>query len=476
MRANSRHLGRAAITLTLVGLVGGSAATATAAPAGSSSLGRPAVSSQPPLWAQRYAIGGTPAAVAASAAAVFVTGSSAGQGTGLDYATVAYNAATGTRLWAARYNGQAKGADSARAIAVSPDGTVVFVTGGSTGHGTGLDYATIAYNAVTGAPLWVSRYNGTGNGTDIAAAITVSPDGTKLFVTGTSAGRGSGPDYVTIAYDAATGAQLWRERYTSAGGRSDVATSIAASPAGGAVYVTGRSFTLRAGFDYVTIGYDTGSGARLWTARYNGKANGNDVPSGVAVTPDGREVAVTGTSQGVRDGDDYATVAYNAADGAQLWATRYNGPASRTDVATGLTIGAASGGGWNVAVAGYSDVAGFTGYDFTTIGYSAMTGAQSWLSRYTSIGRRFDSSAAITVAPGGQLWMNGTGKNGIGGLVTIAYNTMSGTPQRTERYIPPGIPITAIAIAANASEVFSVGHVGQGPGFVTLAYPVNPAK
>ena len=476
MRPYSRQLLLAAMTITVVGVASGGTAVATAAPAAPSSHDRPAVSSQPPLWAQRFATGGTPAATAASASVVFVTGSSAGHGTGLDYATVAYDAATGAQLWASRYNGQAKGTDSAHAIAVSPAGATVFVTGGSTGHGTGLDYATVAYNAATGAQLWASRYNGTANGTDIASAITVSPDASKVFVTGTSAGRGSGPDYVTIAYDTATGAQLWRERYSSPGGRSDVATSVAVSPAGSAVFITGRSFTGKSGFDYVTIGYKAGSGARLWTARYNGKANGNDIPSGLAVSPDGGVVAVTGTSEGVRDGDDYATVAYNAVSGAQVWAARYNGPANGTDVATGLAFGAAAGGGWNVVVAGYSNVGGFTGYDFTTIGYSAATGASVWLSRYTSVGKRVDTSAAITTAPGGQLWMNGTGKSGIGGLVSIAYNTSNGTPQRTERYIPPGLPIAAIAIAANNDEVFSVGHIDQGPGFVTLAYPVDPRK
>ncbi|HET7015017.1 MAG TPA: PQQ-binding-like beta-propeller repeat protein [Streptosporangiaceae bacterium] len=462
MRADFRHLVPAAMTLILIG---GSTAAATVA--------SPAVSNQPPIWTQGYALGGTPAAAVASANTVFITGSSAGHGTGLDYATIAYNAATGARLWAARYNGQAKGADSADAIAVSPDGTVVFVTGGSTGSRTGLDYATIAYNAATGARLWVTRFNGTGNGTDIAHAIGVSPDGTKLFVTGESAGHGSGADYVTIAYNAATGTQLWRERYSGAGARADVATSMAVSPDGGEVYVTGHSATRSAGFDYVTIGYNTNSGGRLWTVRYNGKANGDDIPSGLAVTPDGHEVAVTGTSGGV--GDDYATVAYSETDGSQLWATRYNGTANKADVATGLAIGAAPGGGWNVVVTGYSDIAGFTGFDFITIGYNATTGTQAWLSDYTSVGKRFDKTAAITVAPGGQLWMNGTGKSGKGGLVTIAYKTTNGTPQRTDRYIRPAI-ITAVAIATNNDEVFSIGHADQGPGFVTLAYHVVPAQ
>ena len=103
---------------------------------------------------------------------VFVTGH-----TSTGDATVAYNAATGAQLWAKRYNGPANWLDSAYSIAVSPAGGTVFVTGESYKATTSGDYATIAYNAATGAQLWIQRYNGPGNGSDEARSITVSPAG-----------------------------------------------------------------------------------------------------------------------------------------------------------------------------------------------------------------------------------------------------------------------------------------------------------
>jgi len=56
--------------------------------------------------------------------------------------------------------------------------------------------------AVPGTQLWVQRYNGPGNGYDAAWSVAASPTGDKVFVTGNStilAGLKQ-PDYATVAY------------------------------------------------------------------------------------------------------------------------------------------------------------------------------------------------------------------------------------------------------------------------------------
>jgi glucose dehydrogenase len=57
----------------------------------------------------------------------------------------------------------------------------------------------------TGAQLWAARYDGGGSGNDIAYAVAVSPDSSKVFVTGPSVGANSignktDYDYATVAY------------------------------------------------------------------------------------------------------------------------------------------------------------------------------------------------------------------------------------------------------------------------------------
>ena len=268
------------------------------------------------LWAKRYDGPGNyyddaySLAVSPDGTKVFVTGTSWGS-TSPDYATLAYDVSTGAKLWTKRYDDYPGNYyEAAYSLAVSPDGTKVFVTGESGGSTGPNDYATLAYDASTGAKLWTKRYEGPGNGDDNAYSLAVSPDGTKVFVTGTSWGSTS-PDYATLAYRASTGAKLWTRRYDGGGEkRSDYAESLAVSPDGTKVFVTGLSWG-STGPDYATLAYDVSTGAKLWAKRYDGPGNGYDAAYSLAVSPDGTKVFVTGESGGSTS-TDHATLAYTA--------------------------------------------------------------------------------------------------------------------------------------------------------------------
>src|SRR2546427_9268887 len=117
------------------------------------------------MWWIRYYGGGgdydvaSAVAVSPSGSKVFVAGASDGGPSNSDYAMVAYYVSTGAKLWVKRYDGPGDSVDSASSIAASSDGSAVFVTGESDGALGGGDYATLAYKAFTGAKLWVRRYS-----------------------------------------------------------------------------------------------------------------------------------------------------------------------------------------------------------------------------------------------------------------------------------------------------------------------------
>ena len=203
------------------------------------------------------------------------TGSS---NTAIGLGTLIDSTTSNRALWLRRYNGPDNGSDSAQAIAVSPDGTKVFVTGYSDGvdPGFSFDYATVAYDVATGRKLWLNRYNGSVC-TDAAAALAVSLDGTKVFVTGFSGCLGT-EDYATVAYDSGTGQELWVRRYVGPGHgekhSNDEAYAVAVSPDGSKVFVTGASMGIGFNSDYATLAYDvtlnsTVPSGEAWSVRLN---------------------------------------------------------------------------------------------------------------------------------------------------------------------------------------------------------------
>jgi hypothetical protein len=418
----------------------------------------PASAAGEQLWAKRYDgsahLGGAGASVAVSpdGTKAFAGGIANTSNGWYDFVVIAYVPATGARLWVKKYNGPADSGDNIVDIAVSPDSARVYVTGLSFSSATADDFFTIAYDAASGATIWKRRWDVfTGQGSlDNPSALAIAPDGATLYVTGTSLNWGdflATNVYATIAYDAATGAKRWSQTYDGPSNSDDDAFDVAVSPDSATAFVTGSSRGSTSGPDFGTIAYDASTGAINWLKRYNGPANGLD--AGRAITAQDAAVVVTGDSQG-----DATTIAYDPSTGARLWAKRFGGSGPSAASSLASTPAAVFVSGWSTRTA--------TGDDYVTIAYDVASGSQLWVKLYNGPVDGADYSHGTAVdADGAKVFVTGESA-GTAGLdyATVAYDALSGVRLFKARYNGPGDGDDAgssIAAVPDGSEAVVTG-------------------
>lgn len=397
-------------------------------------------------------------------------------------------------------------------IAVSPDGDRIFQFGTSAvsrpcgtsqGFGVCQDVVTVARDA-DGRELWATVHTGRLHDNNVAREVEVSPDGRVVYTLLTE----DIEPMVTrdafiglVAYDAATGDELWKMSYTPHPFAVSWAQTMVVSPDGDEIYVAahvygrgGRgypgndhvdSITGQDGGDFLTVAVDAHDGAVLWDATYDEPTGTQrtfdlEIASDIAVSPDGGRVYVTGKSISNITGDladdatsnvhasehlyDYATVAYNTVPpnepgdpelGAELWADRFDGAGLRDVPSGGLAV---SPDGARVFVTGVSAV-GHTGdsgqymhYLWQTIAYEADTGQRVWRQEHGTDGEGYLNEAkALTVSPDGtRLYVAGTvdgrypvlePRNEVrdkpGKLNVVAYDVATGEELLDARHVPP---------------------------------------
>ena len=132
----------------------------------------------------------------------------------------------------------------------------------------------------------------------------------NIYVTGTSYENGTENDMTTIKYSG-TGATAWIRSFAT--NDSDRGAALAVGPTGN-IYVTGRTLTTTADYNFITVKYDP-VGELIWGRTYNGTGSGYDAPSAIAIDL-AENVYVTGQSDsdtGIGQNPDYLTVKYDSA-------------------------------------------------------------------------------------------------------------------------------------------------------------------
>ena len=334
--------------------------------------------------------------------------------------------------WVQRYNSvEAGGNDRVSKVVRDAAGDII-VAGGTDNHTTGHDLLTIKYAGTNGAVIWQHRYNGPGNRSDGASALAVDGNG-NVVVAGFSS-NGTNNDFYTAKYSGADGTLIWENRYAGAANGNDSATAMVVDENGNVV-VTGfsSSFEQNSGYypavtnDFYTAKYAAADGVLLWERRYNGPADGDDVPKAMAVDAGGN-VVVTGSSMGADTASDFYTAKYAGTDGALLWERRSDSPPNRSELSAAVTMDHNG----NVVVTGSSyQITGVGAYytsDYYTAKYSAADGALLWEQRYDGPGHSYDAASAVLADSLGNVIVTGASK-GIGdfsGFYTAKYSGADG--------------------------------------------------
>ena len=376
-------------------------------------------------------------------------------------------AADGSPVWTNYFNGPGNGSghsdDRGNAIAVDAGGNV-FVTGWSESGGGSYDYLTIKYSAA-GAPQWTNRFSGPGSFLGYPYALALDGSG-NVYVTGTADffTGGSSWDWLTIKYST-DGVALWTNRFNGTGNDDDAAVALAVD-VGGNVYVTGNSVGNGSGYDFVTIKYST-AGVALWTNRFNGAANGDDRPGGMALDASGN-MYVTGASAGNGGNQDYATIKYSA-DGVALWKNIFTVPWNGDPGGDALAVDA----GGDVYVTGDS-IGNVSGHDWFTIKYSTA-GVALWTNLFNGTGNSDDIPFHLALDTNGNVYVTGFSTGTGSGLdwLTIKYST-AGVALWTNRFSGPGngddVP-AALALDTNGNVYVTGGVASSGGGHLaTIKY------
>lgn len=443
-----------------------------AAPAGSPlGCGQPPVTGPCPDWVTTYAGpkgGDQPdrafeSVMSDDGQRTFVTGATWDNATDADdITTLAVDNASGDVLWSATYGGGLD--DAPTAMALSPDGSTVFVAGTQNSEVVNgvfhAEYATIAYDAASGEQLWASSYGAAVDGADAArsssaSAIAVHPDGSALYVTGTSGSTTTVADAVTIALDARTGEELWRSRFSGPTESPPVpfhvwdfdgASDVTVTPDGRRVVVAGHTYTASNRASYLVLVYDAAAqseGALLWSAADDWDTETRNLASSVTTSPDGETLYVVGehdAATGLRAGllccsqsSAFGVIAYDSDSGERLWRSTHRG---EHDGITDPSAVAVDPAGERLFVAGRAGGPEFLLAQAQTVAFETGTGEVAWEVSHALPGAYYTTWADVVVSDDGRrvgVTGHGLGPNTVQ-IATSVYDAATGSSTWSASY------------------------------------------
>ena len=261
----------------------------------------------------------------------YVSGTSRGAGSGLDFVTVKVRN-SGGRAWAKRWAGPA-GSDKTVGIAVARSGDC-YVTGTSE-RGSHERAVTIKYSA-GGVLRWRSTYANLVGDVRVGGIALM---GTRAVVIGgaTWNGNADGSDALFLKYRSSNGSRVWRH-YFGNGAMYDEGIAALATNAGGTLYAAGTTHDENTG---VTHGYTCGLTADqtvAWSGEFWVDLESNDAQFQATAADDAGDSAAGGWAETVLAGLDFA-VWYRSHLGAPWsWSFTTGGSAIGDDICRAVLV------------------------------------------------------------------------------------------------------------------------------------------
>ena len=385
--------------------------------------------------------------------------------------------------WSFTYNNPDNTDDYANAIAVGPDNNPV-VTGYSNRALGTFDYVTVKLNRVDKSVLWSDQYDDADGEVDEAKCVAVDGNN-NVLVSGFSqlyyppAERNINSIF-TIKYPAAGPPDNWHGQYNGPGAIDDRATAIATTVDGADnVVVIGYGKNASDNDDIYVIKYaatpalnQQGGAIPSWAAApFDG--GGDDIPSAVAVAPDG-SVYVTGISErGAQSGIyNWFTAKYNGSTGALVWSDIYSVTTGGDNRGNSIAVDADG----NVYVTGSATTASLS-KDIYTIKYSgsSTTPQRIWERTIDGTASGDDAAIGVRVDPiDGAIVIAGTMLTSAGDHdITVARYTPGGDKLWGRTLLRQGQDDTATAMTMDSSGYVYVGGnavVGTDSDIISLIY------
>lgn len=310
-----------------------------------------------------------------------------------DWWTAKFNT-DGTVAWRASYN-RSGGTDQATAVATDSANDVIVA--GFAWNGVNFDIHTIKYRGSDGAVLWQHTYNSPTAGNDVATAVAL--DGLdNVYVGGHAQNVYGNEDYILIKYGVSgpnpDGTPLWTATWNGSANGTD--KLVAMDAAAGTVALTGQSWN-GTDFDTLTVAYDY-AGTKLWDRRYSTAGANADAGKVVKIDGGGNVIVASSVSNGANL--DIHVAKYAAADGAPVWQRTKNGGFDEEPAALALD------GGGNVYLAGYLFT--LSGHeDVYTARFGAADGNPDWERTHDTGGESDDIGTGIILDGGGNVFVSG---------------------------------------------------------------------